>query len=322
MPVTPQRILITGSSGYYGRGLVAAIRRTWPAAEILGLDVTDPVSDPPTRFVRCDITSPELIPLVTDFKPDTILHLAFVVNPMRDEQRMHQINVEGTRQLLSAAALVNPERLLISSSATVYGAWPDNPIPLTEKAPLRAREDFRYASDKVQVENLLTEFAEQHPEIVVSWTRPCIIYGPGMSNFMVPIFTFPPVLILPGGTNSTMQVVHMEDVVEATLRILQSAARGPFNIAPNDWLTMKDLARLRGTIALYWPYLACRIGTMCWWALRLPVFRFPATMWPFIRYPWVIAPDRLTSELGFQFRHSCRDVMRLMLREAGKLRER
>ena len=320
MSTSPQRILITGSSGYYGRSLVSALKQRWPESKILGLDVVAPKSDRPDHFEQCDITSPAVHTHVQSFRPDTILHLAFVVNPMRDEARMHQINVDGTRNLLAAASAARPERLMVASSATAYGAWPDNPIPLAESQPLRARGNFRYADDKVKVEALLSEFTAANPQIAVSWTRPCIIYGPGMSNFMIPIFTVPPILVLPGGTNSTIQLVHLDDVVRATLAILNAGATGPFNVAPSDWMTIRELAQLRKTVAIPAPFAVCQAVTKAWWGLRLPVFRFPSTLWNFIRYPWVVAPERLSRELDFEFQYSCRDVMTLMLQDAGKLR--
>lgn len=318
--MTPERILITGSSGFYGRAVVGAIRKRWPDAAIMGLDVVAPKTDVPDRFEKCDITRPELRNHVVQFRPDTMIHLAFVVNPMRDEKRMHEINVGGTRNLLAAAVEVKPASLLVSSSATAYGAWPDNPVPMTEDQPLRTRSEYRYADDKFQVEALLAEFSSLHPQIAVSWTRPCMIYGPGMANFMTTLFTVPPVLTLPGGSNPQMQFVHLDDVAEATLAILNAGARGPFNVAPPDWFTMKDLAKMSGRFAISVPFAACRALTTVWWALRMPIFHFPAPLWYFIRYPWVISPDRLRTEVGFEFRHSSTEVIRMLLKDVGKLK--
>ena len=168
---------------------------------------------------------------------------------------------------------------------------------------------------------MLLEFAASHPEIMVSWTRPCMIYGPGMTNFMTALFTVPPVVPLPGGDNPLVQFVHLDDVAEASLAILKANATGPFNVAPVDWFTIKDLARMRGRITIPIPFSVCWALTTCWWALRLPIFRFPASLWYFIRYPWIVAPDRLTKELGYEFRYSSRDVIRLLLKDAGQLRD-
>ena len=318
--MTPQRILITGSSGSYGRAVVRGIRRQWPEADVLGLDVVASKTDPPDCFEHCDITSPKLLDSVSAFLPDTIIHLAFVVNPQRNAKRMREINVGGTNNLLRAAAAVGPARLLVSSSATAYGAWPDNPVPMSEDQPLRTRSNYQYADDKFEVESLLKQFSAAHPQIATSWTRPCMIYGPGMSNFMTTLFTVPPILTLPGGSNPQMQFVHLDDVARATLAILNADARGPFNLAPPDWFTITDLAKMSGRSAVSVPFAACRAVTACWWALHLPIFHFPSALWYFIRYPWVVASDRLIREIGFQFEHSSQDVIRLLLKDVGKLK--
>jgi UDP-glucose 4-epimerase len=318
--MTPNRILMTGSSGYYGRALSVAIQRRWPAAEVLGTDVVLPSGQSVHRFQRCDVTAAEFGQLAADFRPDCMIHLAFVVNPMRDEQRAHEINVGGTRNFLRAAAEIRPARIVVSSSATAYGAWPDNPVPMSEDQPLRGRLDFRYAADKHQIESLLAEFSAAHAEIVTSWVRPCMIYGPGMSNFMTTLFTATPMLSLPGGSDPAMQFVHLEDVAEATLEVLLSGQRGPFNVAPPDWFTMRDLARMSRRPAIPVPFGLCKAVTTCWWALRLPVFKFPPTLWNFIRYPWVISPDRLLRETPFRFRYSSHDVIRMLLQDHGRLK--
>jgi UDP-glucose 4-epimerase len=320
--MTPQRILITGSSGYYGRAVVKAIRARWPAAVTLGLDMIPPRTDPPDDFQSCDITSDAVSHLAAAFKPDTMIHLAYVVNPTHDDRRMHEVNVGGTRNFLAAAAAVQPARIMVSSSATAYGAWPDNPVPMTEDQPLRARTDLRYAADKTQIESLLAEFRTKHPGITTAWTRPCMIYGPGMSNFMTTLFTVSPLLTLPGGDDPPMQFVHLEDVADATLEILATGVTGPFNVAPEDWFTIRELAKMSGRLTIPVPFWLCKSVTACWWTCRLPIFRFPPALWNFIRYPWVLSPARLLRETGFRFRYSSRDVVRQLLADAGKLKEK
>jgi UDP-glucose 4-epimerase len=118
-----------------------------------------------------------------------------------------------------------------------------------------------------------------------------------------------------------MQFVHLEDVTQATLAILKAEVRGPFNVGPPDTVTMKELGKMSGRLAVPVPYWLCRLVTTCWWALRLPIFRFPAPLWSFIRYPWVVSSKRLVDETGFQFRYSSADVIRMLLEDAGKIRK-
>ena len=317
-----KRIAITGSSGFYGRGVVQAIRQQYPDAEILGMDIVPPASDAPDTFIECNVLDEKLGQQICDFQPDTVIHLAFVVNPMRDETLMHRINVEGTQNVFDAVQQCRPERFLVSSSATAYGAWPDNPVPMAEDWQLRARKQYRYADDKVLVESMLHTFAEENSEIAVSWTRPCIIYGPEVSNYLTEFIIKGPLIVLPGGNNTELQFVHIEDVAGATLTILRNNGRGAYNVAPDDWLTLKDLAKLSGRLSVPTPFTACLGFTVCWWALRLPLFRFPSGLWYFIRYPWVISPNRIQSELGFEFQKSSLDTVKLLLNDAGRLKEK
>ena len=312
-----QRIAITGSSGFYGRGLIERIRMRFPAATILGLDVIEPSVHSPDEFIQCDVTSPELGQHLETFAPDTVIHLAFVVNPIRDTNRMHAINVGGTRNLLTALTKIQPARLLVSSSATAYGAWDDNPIPILEDQPLRPRTEYRYAHDKVLVEELLEEFREQSPDVAVSWTRPAIIYGEGIDNYLTKFIVHSPVMVLADGHNATFQAVHLDDVVDSTLTILEADATGPFNVAPPDWITLRDLAKLKRQFCLKSPLFLCRMFTNVWWSLRLPLYYFPSGLWYFIRFPWVVTPNRLEKELGYKFRYSTLDTVHQMLRDGG-----
>ena len=320
-PQQQRKILITGSSGFFGRAVVAAIRRAWPSAVICGIDVVPPKSDPPDQFEMGDITSSKLQQQLVVFRPDTVIHLAFVVNPMHDEKRMHEINVEGTRNLLAAVGDCGATQLLVSSSATAYGAWPDNPNPMFEDQPLRARCEYRYADHKTQVEMLLRQFTDSNPGINVSWIRPCMAYGRDVSNFLTTILMVPPLLVLPGGDNPIMQFVHLDDVGAAIVAILACKSSGPFNLAPPDTVTMKDIARMSGRRTISMPFAMCWAAATCWWALRLPVLKYPAPLWYFIRYPWIVSSKRLTSETGFLFRHSSNEVVRMMLHDFGRLRE-
>ena len=72
-------------------------------------------------------------------------------------------NLEGTRRLLAAASANGVRHVVAVSSATVYGAWPNNPVPLTEDAPLRPNPDVPYAVQKSYVEHLVADWALGDP---------------------------------------------------------------------------------------------------------------------------------------------------------------
>lgn len=298
------RIAITGSSGYYGRKLIEHIRRELPEAKLLGIDVVSPCEFAPDEFVSLDIRSPKLRDTLTQFQPDTIVHLAFVLNPTHDNHQMHDINIGGAKNVFDAVRAIRPARLMVSSSATAYGAWPDNPIPMEESWRLKARKKFQYAADKTELEAALQELVQQLPEVVIAWTRPAIICGAEVENFLSRLILNLPFMILPDGEDVPLQFVHESDCVAATWEILRQNARGPFNVGPPDWVPLSKVGKLTNRRAVKLPFWSIKLATTIWWGLRLPVFDFPPSLHDFVRYPWVVAPTRLQNELGFQFRYS------------------
>ena len=322
-----QRIAVTGSSGYYGSRLIRYIRDTDPQIEILGIDVAPPRGSAhgsahgpgPHEFAGVDVRSPKLKRVLLDFRPDTVVHLAFVVNPIHDESRMHAININGSQNVFDAVHEIGPDRFLVASSATAFGAWPDNPLPIDDHFPVRGRAGFKYSHDKTRLERMLGEFADRHARIAVSWVRPCIIYGPGVDNFLSQLLLEHPVVVLPDGHDVPQQFVHEDDVAAATWHILARGGRGPYNVGPPDWIYLTDVARETGRRAIKIPLFIMQATTWVCWVLRLPVLRFPPAMNLYIRYPWIVAPNRLCGELGFQFEFSSLETLRELLRAQGKL---
>lgn len=304
-----QRIAITGSSGYYGRKLVEYIRRESPETLLLGIDVVPPGDAAPHEFFKADVRSPDVRTALANFQPDTIVHLAFVVNPIRDTKLMHDINVNGTKNVFEAVRAIRPQRFLMASSATAYGAWPDNPVPIPEDWPIRACTEFQYSADKAALEAEIKTLHDELPDVAVAWTRPVIIGGKGVSNYLSRYVLNLPFLVLPNGNDVSLHFVHEDDCVAATWAILQGNARGPFNVGPPDCLPLTKLAKLTNRRAISLPYWSMKLATTIWWGLRLPIFDFPPSLHHFARYPWVVSPARLQNELGFQFRHSCEETL-------------
>ena len=95
-----KRIAITGSSGYLGTKLIEYARAEFPGVQILGLDIKPPTTVAVDVFVQADIRSPEVTRALRAFSPDTVIHAAFVFQPMHDDGLMRSINVDGCRNLL------------------------------------------------------------------------------------------------------------------------------------------------------------------------------------------------------------------------------
>nr|MDQ3758144.1 NAD-dependent epimerase/dehydratase family protein [Actinomycetota bacterium] len=85
--------------------------------------------------------------------------------------------VEATRQVLDAAGAVGVQHVVHLSSATVYGAWPENPVPLSEDAPVRPNPGFDVAAAHAEAERLVAEWKDAHPGTTAALLRPAVVVG-------------------------------------------------------------------------------------------------------------------------------------------------
>ena len=139
--------MVTGVGGHLAQALLPRLLE-WPGIEeVVGLDwrpVTYP--HPRFRFVRGDIREADLVEHLADV--DVVIHMAFVVlgsalgRRRKERNLMRSINLEGSRNLFNAARLAGVAHVIYPSSVAVYGAWPDNPEPLTEDAQRRPMPGF------------------------------------------------------------------------------------------------------------------------------------------------------------------------------------
>lgn len=312
-----KRIAITGSSGYLGAGLIRYLAAKEPQAKVLGVDIVPPRDPSGHDFLRLDVGDPDFAAALKEFRPDTVVHAAFIVPPMHDEREMRRINVEGSRSVLMAAAAAGAERLLVTSSATVLGARSDNPVPMDDSWPGRAGREFAYAAHKVELEELVGRFARDCPDIAVSCLRPCIVAGPNMDNYLRRLILDMPIIVLLDGVDSTIQLVHEDDVSEAIHRILVHRGTGVYNLAAPDTISLVDLSALSGRPRMKAPFWLGRLLAWIAWKAHFPPHEYPPGFLQFLRYPWLVASNRLTQELGFTFQHSTRETLLGMLEQAA-----
>src|SRR5262249_4789074 len=159
----------------------------------------------------------------------SLLHFAFVLDPFYDEAEMHDIDVRGTRNALEAALVAGIPHVVATSSTTAYGALADNPVPLTESSPPRARPGFSYAHDKRVMDEMLGEFARAHPEIALCTIRPCIVLGPTVANYIATTMLRQPVVSLLDGADPPFQFIHEDDLARLVALCLERKVAGVFN---------------------------------------------------------------------------------------------
>jgi UDP-glucose 4-epimerase len=304
------RYLITGGSGYIGSRLTEILAARDSTERIVDLDVRPPTKPQPnTDFVRGDVRDRAAMrQLLERERPDALVHLAFLLNPIRDEARMYDIDVNGTQAVLEAAAEADTQQVLVTSSATAYGAFPDNPKPIAEDWPVRGQPDFSYARDKAEADRLCQIWALEHPERVMSIVRPCIVFGPNVDNYISRSWknsSFMPVM---DGVDEEFQLVHEDDVVSAIVGLLDAKAGGAFNVAGDGTLRWGESARMIGLKTREISFKTARRVYSIAWALHAPRVESPPGNLNFVRYPWLVSNDKLKAEIDWRPSADTREV--------------
>ena len=201
------------------------------------------------------------------------------------------VDVEGTRHLLDAAGSAGVDRVVVLSSATVYGAWPNNPVPLTEEAPLRPNPGLAYATHKAEVERLTHEFAEDHPSATVAVLRPTVAVAEERTAWLAQSLWSGRGL-RPGDAEAPSQFVHLDDLAAAVDLARREGLRGAFNVAPDGWIKADDLRALAGRL----PNLRLpeRVVTrVAAWRWKFGLTPTPPGVVAYLANPWVVANDKL-----------------------------
>ena len=124
---------VTGAAGPIGRALVERLAEH-PGSPRRSSASTPCVEQTPGVTWRvADIRDPALASRLTGV--ETLVHLATDRSPSTPTEDRRAVNIRGTEVLLEAAVAAGVERVVLLTSAMVYGALPGNPVPLPEDAP-------------------------------------------------------------------------------------------------------------------------------------------------------------------------------------------
>jgi len=297
-------VAVTGVAGYLGGRLLSLLDDDRRVERVIGIDVSEPATgSPKLEFHQMDVRDARLAKTFPGV--DTVVHLAFVVDPLRDGERMRDVNVDGTRNVLEAAGATGVRKLVYASSATVYGAHPDNDFPLTEASPLRANPDFSYAWHKLETERMIEAFQEDHPEALVTVLRPAITFGPNVQNFISRMLEAPRVTSVKG-YDPPLQFVHEEDVASALNLAVQRELPGAYNVAPDGWLTSDEVLSLSGKKRVELPEtVAFTLAERLW---RMGLAEAPPGELNYVMHPWVVDNAKLKAA-GWAPLHTNQDAL-------------
>jgi UDP-glucose 4-epimerase len=246
-----------------------------------------------------------------------LVHLAFILNPSHDEEFAYNVDVNGTHNVLEAADKVGTRQVLVTTSGVAYGAFPDNPVPLTEDDPVRGVAGFTYARDKTESDRLCQLWAATHPERVMTIVRPCIVFGPNVDNYLVRLWTKQPFAVDVGTIDRQIQFVHEDDVVEGITGLLLGRHAGAFNVAGDGLMTNRECAELIGTPTRKMPLRVYRGLARVMWKLRQS--EVPPGGIEFALHSWLLSNEKLKRTTGWSPKYTSRETFEITMRAHGKM---
>ena len=245
------KILVTGCNGFVGRHAIAAFRAA--GHEVCGGDVAG-TPPPDLPYLPFDATSPDSIRAALEtFAPDAILHLggiAFVPVAWEHPQMVFEVNTVGPLNVLDAVRTLRPKtRVLLVTSAEVYGSAPAAGAAFTEDSPLAP--DNIYGVTKAAADTAARFYAARH-NLALLVARPANHIGPGQSpRFVSSAFARQLADIAAGRAPAEMHVGNLDsrrnftdvrDVVRAYTLLLEHGRPGSaYNIASPSSVSIRDL---------------------------------------------------------------------------------
>ena len=249
------KIIVTGGAGFIGKHLIEFF-----ITKGINITIFDNFSNSKkdsitylknqgVKIIEGDITKMQDINNAIK-NHDIVIHLAAKISvqeSIENPSETFQTNVEGTKNVLIACEKNNIKKIIVSSSAAVYGES-EPKIKLTEKSEMNPISP--YGESKVMMEREIRRFVENH-DVNYVILRFFNIYGIGQSleyagvitKFIKKIEMNKPLEIFGDGMQ-TRDFVSIKDIVNSIYDAMENGKNGTYNIASGKGITIKKLAEL------------------------------------------------------------------------------
>lgn len=288
----PGAVVVTGAASELGQRVIALVLGDRDVSRVVAIDRRSLRRLP--AAVEChqvDLATADLKPL---FEGATaVVHLAQADGPSPAFEGAVG-DGELARRVLDAAAAVGAEHVVLLSSATAYGAWANNPVPMTEDAPLRPNPGVRMAAEKAEAERAAAEWRDDHPGSTVAILRPTVTVAASGNGWLARALARSSALPITDH-EPPAQFLDVADLAAAVDLARRARLDGPRNVAADGWVsgdTVRALAGGAPTVRLP-ERIALRVAGLRWrWGLT-PT---PPELLPYTVHSWVIANDRLKAD--------------------------
>ena len=296
--VVTRTIAVTGAAGVVGGKLVTALAGSDEVAKVIAIDLRRGAVEGVTWRIG-DVRDPLLSKRLAGV--DVVVHLAVDWSLEHDPLARSEVNVRGTQTVVTAAAAAGVPHVLLVTSASVYGARPDNPVPLPEDAPLQAQPDGIVA-DLLEIERLAQDARCVHRGLSVTVVRPGALVGEGVDTLVTRHFSAPRLLCV-RDTHPHWQFCHVDDLAAAlqyvALGHADTAGAHPdvVTVACEGWLEQGEVEQICGRRRIEVP--AALAFATAERLHRLGVTPAPASELTLVVHPWVV-DSRALRESGWR----------------------
>jgi nucleoside-diphosphate-sugar epimerase len=272
------RVVVTGATGNVGTAAVRALRNEAAIDQIVAVARRAPAGalGDRVRFVAADVSSGDFETIFHG--ADAVVHLAWLIQPGRDETLTSRVNVEGSRRVFRAVVAAEVGALVYASSVGVYSPGPKD-RRVDESWPTDGIASSLYSRQKAQVERMLDLLAIEQPGLRIVRLRPGLIFQRSAATEIRRLFAGPllPRALLrsalahvfPAVPRLRFQAVHSDDVGDAYRRAVTSNASGPIHIAAEPAIGPAELAGLLHARPVPVPAAVLRSAAATAYKLRL-----------------------------------------------------
>jgi UDP-glucose 4-epimerase len=287
-----ERVLVTGAAGGLGRIVCRRLHRSF---DVISVDA-QPFPDRPKDVEHhdVDLRRKGAIQLLKKRHPDAVVHLSGIHSPPGKSGGTRL--VDATVQLLKLVEQANARKLVLVSSAMLYGPSATSASFLSEEAPLLGAGAVGDLADDISLDMMVQSFFWKRPETETVILRPVHVVGPHLDNLATRYLKGRAIPVLLG-FDPMMQVLHEDDLVAAIELALKPGVRGVFNVAGASQAPLSRLIAARGALPM--PMPGPLLSTALSRARALRLSPIDAGELAFLRYSFLVDGDRARAELGF-----------------------
>ncbi|MBV9204348.1 MAG: NAD-dependent epimerase/dehydratase family protein [Actinobacteria bacterium] len=278
MPV----VAVTGAASGIGHALTARLAESPDVKRVIAID--DHRGDIAGVTWRVtDVRDPALAGRLAGV--DIVVHADYDLAPDSDARQRRAFNVRGAQTVLTAAAAGRVGRVVLVTSTMVYGARPENPVPLPEDTPLTAEVDSSVAGDLLEIEQLARRSPRANPGTAVTVVRPAALVGDAVDTLVTRHFEAPRLLTVKGCA-PRWQFCHVDDLTSALEFTVTGGIDGDFAVGCDGWLEQDAVEQISGLKSIELPArLTFGTAQRLHWVGATPA---PAMDLRYVVYPWVV----------------------------------